>query len=328
MDPLTHGIIGLGISTLSGEPAGINPITIGAILGAMSPDIDIVVKYWGDYKYLKHHRGPTHSIISLLAMSLLITTGLFLIFNDYSFFRIFLWTFIGSASHTFFDGLNSYGVRPFMPFSKKKVLSNVLMLYDPILTVLSLTLVFLPVTREIKAIIAVSTVAIYIILRLIARDRVYRFLFKKYSLNILTDTIHVLPDLVNFFKWDFIIKAENYKVVGKINFLNNKLNVIKNLEHTNHELIKEANATELGLYFNEFTSSIIHTQVTEEDGKTVLRLIDLRYFLNDEFMHNATIEFDKTEDKFVKSVFHPYKLDKEILVEKKEDKPKHKNKHK
>lgn len=323
MDPLTHGIIGLGISALSGEPVGLNPITIGSVLGAMSPDIDIVIKYWGDYKYLKHHRGPTHSIISLIGMSLVITTALFLIFNDYNFFRILLWTFLGSLSHTFFDGLNSYGVRPFMPFTTRKYLANVLMLYDPFLTILSLVLVFLPATRSLKLIIAVSSVAIYILLRLIARDRVYRFLLRKYSLNVLTDKVHVLPDLVNFFKWDFIIKAQEYKVVGKINFLNNKFNVIKHLEHTNHKLIPEANATELGLYFNEFTSSIVHTEVTEEDDKTVFRLIDLRYFLNDEFMHHATIEFDKEEEKPIKSVFHPYKLEKEILVENdKEDKSK------
>lgn len=317
MDPVTHGIIGLGISTLSGESVGINPISIGAVLGAMSPDIDIVVKYWGDYSYLKHHRGPTHSIISLIGLSLAITTGLFFIFQDYSFLNIFIWTFIGSLSHTFFDGLNSYGVRPFMPFTTKKFLANVLMLYDPVLTVLSLILIFLPAEKVIlKIIVFVATVFIYILFRLIVRDKVYRFLFKKYSLNVLTDTVHVLPNLLNFFKWDFIIKAENYKIVGKINFINNKVNVIKRLEHSNHKLIKPANSTELGLYFNEFASNMIHTQVTEEDDKTVLRLIDLRYFLNNEFMHNATIEFDKDEEKLVKSVFHPYKLQKEIFIDK------------
>ncbi len=316
MDPITHGVIGLGISALSGEPFGLNPITIGAALGAMSPDIDIVVKYWGDYKYLKHHRGPTHSVISLLGISLVISTGLFLIFKDYNFLRILLWTFLGSLSHTFFDGLNSYGVRPFMPFSKKKYLANVLMLYDPFLMVLSLALILLPLTKEMKIIIAISTVAIYILLRLIARDKAYRFLFKEYRLNILTDRVHILPDLMNFFKWDFIVRAEDYKVVGTINFLNNKLNVIKRLEHSNHRLIEQANATELGIYFNDFTSSIVHTQVTEEDDKTVFRLIDLRYFLNNEFMHHATIEFDKEKEQPIKSVFHPYKLKKELVIEK------------
>lgn len=317
MDPLTHGIIGLGISTLSGNPAGINPITIGAVLGAMSPDIDIVVKYWGDYSYLKHHRGPTHSIVSLIALSVVITTGLFFMFDGYSFFSIFLWTFLGSLSHTFFDGLNSYGVRPFMPFTKRKFLANVLMLYDPVLTVLSLTLIFLPAHQvKLKLALAISTVVIYILLRLASRDKVYRFLFKKYSLNILTDSVHILPDLTNFFKWDFIIKAEDYKIVGKINFLNNKIDIIKRLEHSNHKLIQPAKTTELGLYFNEFASSMIHAQVMEDGDKTVLRLIDLRYFLNNEFMHNATIEFNKEEEKPVKSVFHPYKLEKEILIDK------------
>lgn len=326
MDPVTHGIIGLGISALSSQPVGLNPITIGAVLGAMSPDIDIVVKYWGDYKYLKHHRGPTHSIPSLLGLSLVITTGLFLIFRDYNFFNILLWTFLGSMSHTVFDGLNSYGVRPFMPFSKKKYLANVLMLYDPFLMVLSIALVFMPFMQEIKIIIAISAVIIYVLLRLISRDRVYRALLREYKLNVLTDKIHVLPDLMNFFKWDFIIRAEDYKVVGKINFINNKLDVIKELEHSNHRLIGEANSTELGIYFNDFTSSIVHTEVTEEDDKTVFRLIDLRYFLNNEFMHHATIEFDKEDEKPIKSVFHPYKLQKEILIEKENNKDQDKGK--
>lgn len=316
MDPLTHGVIGLGIAALSGEPVGLNPITIGAVLGAMSPDIDIVVKYWGDYKYLKHHRGPTHSIFGLVGLSLVITTGLFFIFKDYEFLRILLWTFLGSLSHTFFDGLNSYGVRPFMPFIKRKYLANVLMLYDPFLIILSLVLVFLPAKQMVKIIIAVSTVAIYILLRLITRDKVYRYIYIKYKLNILTDELHLLPDLMNFFKWDFIIKSKDYKEVGNINFLNNKINVIKHMKHTNHKLIEQANSTELGLYFNEFTSSIIHTEVTEKDDKMVFKLIDLRYFLNDEFMHHATIEFDKEEEKPIKSVFHPYNLNKEILIEK------------
>ncbi len=216
MDPLTHGVIGLGVSALSGVPVGLNSITIGAVLGAMSPDIDIVVKYWGDYKYLKHHRGPTHSIFALVGLSLVIATGLFFIFKDYNFLRILLWTFLGSLSHTFFDGLNSYGVRPFMPFTKKKYLANVLMLYDPFLMILSLVLVFIPAVQTVKIIIAISAVAVYILLRLITRDRVYRHILREYKLNALTDELHLLPDLMNFFKWDFIIKAEEYKIVGNL----------------------------------------------------------------------------------------------------------------
>ena len=315
MDPVTHGIIGLGISALSGEPTSINPITIGSVLGAMSPDIDIVVKYWGDYKYLKHHRGPTHSVISLIGLSLAITTGLFLIVSDYSFFRIFIWTFLGCLSHTFFDGLNSYGVRPFMPFTKRKYLANLLMLYDPILTVLSLALVFLNANRITKTIVAVAALSVYIAFRLFMRRKVQRFIRDKYDLDLSKERLYILPDLMNFFKWDYIIKSDDYKIVGKINFINNKEQIITKLSHSNHNLIQEAHSTQLGTYFKEFTSSIIHTEVTVDDDKTVLKLIDLRYYLKDNFMHHATIEFNN-EKEHISSIFHPYKIDKQILVEK------------
>ncbi|AFS78002.1 hypothetical protein DUF457 [Gottschalkia acidurici 9a] len=314
MDPVTHGIIGLGIATLSGEPSTINPITIGSILGAMSPDIDIVMKYWGDYKYLKHHRGPTHSIIALVLLSLVISAGLFFLFDGYTFTKIFIWTFLGGLSHTFFDGLNSYGVRPFMPFTKRKYLANLLMLYDPILTVLSISLVFLDIDRMSKIIIALTTVSIYILFRAKARDKAYRFLLRKYKLNILTDKVYVLPDLMNFLKWDFVIETSTYKLVGKINFITNKLQIIKTLQNTDHGLIEQAHSTELGLYFKEFTSSIIHTEVTEEDDKVVLKLIDLRYYIKSDFMHHATIEFN-SDREHTRSVFHPYKYEKQILVE-------------
>lgn len=313
MDPVTHGIIGLGIAALSGEPTSINPITIGSVLGAMSPDIDIVVKYWGDYKYLKHHRGPTHSILSLLGISIIISTVLFFIFNDYSFSKIFIWTFLGCLSHTFFDGLNSYGVRPFMPFTKKKFLANILMLYDPILTALSLALVIINVEVKIKLLIALSTLVIYISFRLLMKNRVEKVIRKNYTLDTNNDEIHVLPDLTNFFKWDFIIKAQDYKIVGRMNYLNNKEEIITKLDHSNHSLIQKAHSTPLGKYFKEFTSSIVHTEVIIKDDKIVLKLIDLRYYLKNNFMHHATIEFN-SDKEHISSTFHPYKIEKRIRI--------------
>lgn len=62
MDPVTHGVIGLAISAFSGDPVSlVNPVSLGCAIGAMSPDIDIIAKIKGDYVYLKHHRGLTHS---------------------------------------------------------------------------------------------------------------------------------------------------------------------------------------------------------------------------------------------------------------------------
>ena len=58
MDPLTHALAGVLTASFSGEPMSItNPILLGALLGSMAPDLDIVYQTKGDVAYLKNHRG-------------------------------------------------------------------------------------------------------------------------------------------------------------------------------------------------------------------------------------------------------------------------------
>lgn len=131
MDPISHGIIGVAISSFSGQPVAINSaITVGSMLGAMSPDLDFVIRIFkDDVSYLENHRGFSHSVPMLFAFSLGITMMLAIMpFENFSFLTTFFWTFLGALSHTFFDILNSYGAR----LLKHKMKGNILTLYDPI----------------------------------------------------------------------------------------------------------------------------------------------------------------------------------------------------
>lgn len=313
MDPITHGIIGLGIAALSGQSIDIaNPITLGTVIGAMSPDIDIIVKYWGDYEYLKHHRGFTHSVFGIIGLSTAISIGLSLIFNEYSFFSIFIWTLLGTMSHTIFDALNSYGVRPFLPFTNKKYLANILMLYDPFITVLCLGLAFTNVEREIKATASAILLLAYILFRVLVKKRANRVICSKHCIDKENNNIFILPAMMNFFKWDFIIDTDKLNIVGQYNFLTNKIKVRKELIKESHNLINQAYKTKLGRYFSEFTP-ITHVEVLEQDKDTILKITDLRYLMRDSFMHHATIVFDK-DTKVEKEIFHPYKYKNRILV--------------
>ena len=43
MDPVTHALIGLGISALSGQPLSpYNPANCAAVVGALVPDLDVL----------------------------------------------------------------------------------------------------------------------------------------------------------------------------------------------------------------------------------------------------------------------------------------------
>lgn len=313
MDPLTHGVIGLGIAALSGETSLASPITIGAMVGAMSPDIDIVAKYWGDYKYLKHHRGFTHSFPAVIGLSLGISFILSMIFPGYSFLSIFLSTLMGTASHTFFDALNSYGVRPIIPFKNKRYSASLLMLYDPFVTIMSIGLFFLDVSRGYKVVIALAGLSIYIAYRYLIKRESSAAIASEYGLT-KEDKLHVMPNLTNFFKWDFVLEKDDTRIVGRINSLNNAITEVKRLGKENSELIEKAYATELGKYFDEFTSSINHVRVVENSGETELQFIDLRYHMRNNFMHHATFVYD-SESNLKKSIFRPYKYDRQIIVE-------------
>lgn len=314
MDPITHGIIGLGMATLSGQPISLeNPIVAGMTLGAMAPDLDIVVKYWGNYQYLKHHRGISHSIIGLIGISLGISFGLTLIYKESKFINLFLWVLLGSMSHTFFDILNSYGVRPFLPFSNKKLTSGILMLYDPFITLLSMGLIFIEADRVMKITLAVTLMFLYITFRFLMKVRVKKVLYSRFKVEDRHGKLLVLPALMNFFKWDFIIETKRYNIVGQINFLNNKVNIRKKLIKPNNKLIKKAYRTELGRYFCEFTP-VTHVEIVEHDFKTELKITDLRFFLRNNFMHHVTIVFDQNKE-VIESAFHPYKYSNRIVVE-------------
>lgn len=312
MDPLTHAVIGLGVAAVTGETSLVSPVTIGAVVGAMSPDIDVIAKYWGDYKYLKHHRGITHSIPSVVGLSIAISGVLFGIFSGHSFMSIFIATLLGTLSHTFFDGLNSYGVKPLLPFKDKKYLGSLIMLYDPVITVLSIGLFVSNIDAMYKGVIGIGTIAIYLAYRHSLKSGCYDHIVEEYDLSE-EDSLHLMPNLVNFFKWDFVLERDGLRVVGRINALNNRIVEVKRLEREDDNLIREAYLTELGKYFDEFTSSVNHVKVIRRGAETELQFIDLRYHLRDDFMHHATLIYDDRK-QLKQSVFRPYRYDRQIAV--------------
>ncbi|EOC99856.1 metal-dependent hydrolase [Caldisalinibacter kiritimatiensis] len=313
MDPITHGVIGLGISALSGQPITFaNPIVIGSVIGAMSPDIDIIAKHKGDYAYLKHHRGISHSIPGLITLAGAISLLLNLIFKDYSFTHIFIWTFLGCLSHSVFDMLNSYGVRILLPFNKKKLAMNLLMLYDPFIIILSFGLVVFKGDVKLKAILAATSLLVYLCFRQAMKIKARKLLKNKYSKYYKIKKISVLPGLINPLKWDFIIEAKHHSVVGEINYLNNKIKIKKKLRKKYTDLIRHIKNTRLGQYFLDFTP-ITHIRIIERRDKITLHLIDLRYFIRNDFMHHATIILNE-DLKVIKEIFHPYNYNNKILI--------------
>lgn len=310
MDPITHGVIGAAISAFSGQSVAIdNPVTIGAAIGAMSPDIDFVVRLFSnDMVYLKHHRGMTHSVPFLALFSVIITSALYFMFPEMNVFTVFIFTLLGAISHTVFDILNSYGA---MLLKKKKKLS-LLTLYDPFISVLALYLIIVRQHNILSYTSVLFLFAAYLVFRSLIKRSVFRTISKMYADHGKIDKVTILPSLKFFYKWDFIVSTSTHNIVGVYNTIKKEEQIVKKYRKKNIEMMDVFKSSNLGKYFTDFSSNY-HVEYTKGMDNITLKIIDLRYYFRDNFMHHGTLILDENH-KILESYFQPYKQNKMIAV--------------
>ncbi|MFZ7103696.1 MAG: metal-dependent hydrolase [Peptococcaceae bacterium] len=313
MDPVTHGIAGAAVAVAAGADVSVSsPFLVAAILGAVSPDLDIIFQYWGDYIYLKHHRGISHSLPGLLCFAALIGGTLHFVFPQYGIILLGLWALLGALSHTFLDLLNSYGVMLFYPFSKKKYTLNLLMISDPVLIAASVLTIYGGYRGATFLIYPALGINIsYLFLRFLMRRRA-EALIKGYYSGYL-ERLVVMPAFIGLVKWDFIVSLNHKNIVGQINLLTCKIKIHKKLKLVAEEIKEELEKTKMGKIFKEFTP-FCHIGYKVENNRLIGRFTDLRYFVRDRFLHHATVILNPDDHQVEKAVFQPYTLNNNIEI--------------
>ncbi|MGF7185426.1 inner membrane protein [Desulfitispora alkaliphila] len=313
MDPITHALVGAGVAGLSGGEVSVsNPIYIGAVLGAMAPDLDIVYQLRGDVHYLKHHRGFSHSIPGLALISAAIAGGLSMFFPEYGLMQLFFWTMLGAMSHTLMDILNSYGAQILGPFSKKRYSLNLVTIPDPIMFAIFTLILLVPGPMQIKSAAGFGALALYLGWRLMLRYRVKRLLEKRFA-NSNISRIAVMPSMLSFMTWDFLLETDKKCFVGQASSLGLKLKVRRKLIKPKQDLILEhALKSKLGKFFDEFTP-YYYVDVKLNGDKYIINFFDLRYYLKKDFLHTATMAFDKKYEQ-IEAIFAPYNGARKINI--------------
>src|SRR5213594_2290777 len=111
------------------------------VIGANLPDVDLA---WSSFRsalvYYHYHRGWTHSISGFVVLTLLWWLALLVIdrriaagrvTNGTGPGRLLLASAIGVGSHILMDAANSYGIRPFLPWSDRWVYGDLWVIVDP-----------------------------------------------------------------------------------------------------------------------------------------------------------------------------------------------------
>jgi inner membrane protein len=140
MDNLTHSLLGAALAkTRLGRASPL--ATPALIIAANLPDIDLLAwLFGGKAAYLLHHRGITHSVLGI-ALEIVL---LFLLLRWIERRRagshpravhvdrgLGVAILVGLISHVLLDSLNSYGLRPWLPFDGTWYYGDLVFVVEP-----------------------------------------------------------------------------------------------------------------------------------------------------------------------------------------------------
>jgi len=140
VDNLTHTLCGFALARAGGDRLGPGA-TATLVVAANFPDCDVVgiPLGFGPAWFLCHHRGLTHSVLGLTVEAVLLGVVAALIARAAGLSastaasapRLIGAAALGLASHLALDSLNTYGVRPWLPFDGTWYYGDVAFIVDP-----------------------------------------------------------------------------------------------------------------------------------------------------------------------------------------------------
>lgn len=298
MDTVTHGLIG-ALGSRAGFSQKIGRVaTIAFVIGAVFPDIDIVVSIFGPEFSLRYHRGITHSVIAAPFFALILGAIIYR-FSSYKNLRVLvLMVALGIYSHIFFDLITSYGTVIFDPLSIKRYSWNLVFILDPFITlplILGLVLCWKKKEWAVRISLAVFVfISLYLIFCFYTRqlnlERINDFAKGK-SMDVIKSSVYPRPFAP--FLWLGVIETKEAFYSGDLSIFSgvNDLEVIpKSDENSYIKLASKLDEVKLYRWFAEFPVSFYQN----ENGKHVVGFYDLRFrMLPNRFPFLLKVVFNK-----------------------------------
>ena len=138
MDNVTHSLLGAALAkTRLGQSTPLAPVAL--VVAANLPDFEnFVLAFFDRPTNMVHHRGLSHALVGV---AILIPTFATLVWwlsrrirasgPPGSFATLLLGTALAVGSHPLLDWLNTYGVRPWLPFDETWYYGDLVFIVDP-----------------------------------------------------------------------------------------------------------------------------------------------------------------------------------------------------
>lgn len=137
MDSVTQATLGAGIAgALMGPRYGRKALLLGAALGTL-PDLDVLIDYGNPLAQMINHRGFSHSLFVLTALSVLLAwlaRRCRLHGDGTGYGRLFLTIFLILITHPLLDAFTSYGTQIWWPLRPTPASWSSVFIIDPFYT--------------------------------------------------------------------------------------------------------------------------------------------------------------------------------------------------
>ncbi|WP_027410694.1 metal-dependent hydrolase [Anoxybacteroides tepidamans] len=298
MDTGTHIVMGVALGSIATldpaiahDPTLAQAVFIGTLAGSQAPDLDTILKLKNNAKYIRNHRGITHSIPALFFWSLLITGTIVYFYPEINVFHLWLWTLLAVCFHVFVDVFNAYGTQALRPFSKKWIAFGVINTFDPIIFALHLVgigLLFLGAHPGYTFLGIYTLLAAYYVIRFRQQAAIKRAVSQQISH---VEQIITVPTL-RFREWHLAITAKDYFYVGRAK--NGNIRILDTFERCpipSHPAIEAAKNDENLSAFLSF-SPVYRWEINEYSDHYEVRFIDLRYRSKGYYPFIAVVQLD------------------------------------
>ncbi len=319
MDNFTHTLTAVVLSQ-----AGLNRktrfATLALVLGSNLPDVDAVTWAGGSVTYLRYHRGLTHSVLGSLVLAGALAAALHWWGEKLPLKKIgppldarwlFAICWIATATHSFMDFTNSFGIRPFLPFSGRWYAWDIVWIIDPLLLAilaagLAVPWLFRLISEEVGARkpdyrrgATASLIGVVLLwgVRDLAHRRVLTMLDSHSYADENPERLGAFPNPGNPLAWIGVVETDSAFHVLEANALDpdvdaERTRIFRKPSPT--PALEAAMKTRTGTVFSDF-ARFPAAQVQEfEDGSEVV-LRDLRFFsfVSDQPGFVAVIQLDK-----------------------------------
>jgi len=312
MDPITHLVVSISLTALSGTPSPDHSVYTAAALGSLVPDLDFILRIKGEIFYLNQHRGASHSAFGSILISGLLALFLSAIYPQTAWSTIFFWALVGTGSHMMLDFFNPHGIQFLWPLKRKRYHYSLLNGIDPILVLISLLIICHNIFYFLPVHYLGITYLLYLFWRWAMAKSAYRLIKNRLGKKGEITNIITMPSLFSLWSWDFLVVGDKKIIAGDVRCFARSFRIATTLNKHNETIVSRVLDDYIGKLFLDFTP-YVHICLKRVNQKIILEFIDLRYRINDKFLHSAVVVFNEKEE-LEKAVFYPFSKNRGITL--------------